>query len=93
MASLLNASINCLSIFDGTNFSLWKDRIKLVIRSIDFNLWDIISNGPFVLNWTRDGESTVIKPKSEYTQDDYEMLKKNSRILYIFQCALNDRNI
>ena len=26
----------------------------------------------------------------EYTQDDYEMLKKTSGVSYILQCALND---
>ena len=57
--------------------------MKSFIRFIDFDFWDIISTGPFVPNWTRDDGSTVIKTKSEYTQDDYEMLKKNYRVLYI----------
>ena len=90
MCSLLNASINCHPIFDGTNFPLWK-LDESFIRSIDFDFWDIISNGPVVSNRRRDDGSTVIKLKSEYTQDDYGMLKKNSRVLYILQCALNDK--
>jgi len=57
--------------------------MKSFIRSIDFEFWDIISNGPVVSNRRRDDGSTVVKPMSEYTQDDYEMLKKNSRVLYI----------
>ena len=64
--------------------------MKSFVRSIDFDFWDIISNGPFVPNWTKDDKRTVVKLKSEYTQDDYEILRKNSRVLYIFQCALND---
>ena len=28
---------------------------------------------------------------SEYTQDDYETLKKHFRVLYILQCALDDK--
>jgi len=47
-------------------------------------------NGPLILNWRGHDGSTVIKSKSECTQDDYEMLKKNSRVLYILQCAPND---
>ena len=50
MASLLNTSINYPPIFDVTNFSLWKCRMKSFIRSIDFDFWDIISNDPFVPN-------------------------------------------
>ena len=53
------------------------------IRSIDFDFWDIISNGPFVPNRTRDDGTPVIKPKSEYTKNDYERFKKNSRVLYV----------
>ena len=64
--------------------------MKSFIRSIDFDFLDIISNGPFVPNWTGNDRSTVIKPKIEYTQDGYKMLKKNFRVLYILQCALND---
>ena len=57
--------------------------MKSFIRCVVFDFWDIISNYPFVPNWMGDDESTVIKPNSEYTQDDYKMLKKNSRVLYI----------
>ena len=37
MASLLNASTKCPPMFDGTNFSLWKCRMKSFIQSIDFD--------------------------------------------------------
>ena len=90
MASLLNATINCPPTFGGTNFSLWKCRMKSFIRSIDFDFWDIISNGPFMPNWTKNDKCMVNKSKSEYTQDDYKMPNKNSRVLYILQCALNE---
>ena len=90
MASLLNASINCPPVFDGTNFSLWKCRMKSFIQSIDFEFWDIITDDPFVPSWRRDDGNIVTKPKSEYAQDDYERLKKNSEVLHILQSVIND---
>jgi len=62
----------------------------MFIQSIDFDFWDIITDGPSVPSWRKDDENIVIKPKGEYTQDHYERLKKNSRVLYILQCDIND---
>ena len=67
MASLLNASITCPPIFDGTNFSLSKCKMKSFIQSIDFDFWNIITDGLDVPSWRRDDENIVIKSKSEYT--------------------------
>ena len=90
MASLLNASINCPPIFDGTNFSFWKCRMKSFLQSIDFDFWAIITDGHYVPSWRKDNGDIVTKTRSEYNQDDYEKLKKNSKVLYILQCAIND---
>ena len=90
MTSLLNVSINCSPIFDGSNFSLRKCKIKSFIQSIDFDFWDIITDGLFVSNWRRYDEDIIIKLKSEYSQDEYERFKKNSKVLCILHCALDD---
>jgi len=64
--------------------------MKSSIQSTRFDFWDIITDGHFVSSWRRGHEDIVIKLKSEYTQDDYERLQKNSKVLYILQCALDD---
>jgi len=50
--------------------------MKSFIQSIDFDFWNIITDGPYVPRRRQGDGNIVIKPKSEYTQDDYEMLKK-----------------
>lgn len=35
--------------FYGERFDIWKERIKIFFYSIDFDLWNFILNGPFVL--------------------------------------------
>ena len=47
-------------------------------------------DGPYVPSWRKDDGDIVTKTKSEYNQDDYEKLKKNSKVLYTLQCAVND---
>jgi len=39
--------------------------MKSFIQSIDFDFWDILTDGPFVLNWRRDDGNIIIKPKSK----------------------------
>jgi len=45
--------------------------------------------GPYVPSWRKDDGDIITKTKSEYNQDDYEKLKKNCRVLYVLQCAIN----
>ena len=90
MASLSSAFINFPPIFNGTDFSLWKCRIKSYVESIDFDLWDIIIDGPFIPTWIKNNGSTVIKPKEKLNQDEKERVKKNAMALYILQCSLHN---
>ena len=62
--------------------------MKSFVQSNDFDFSDNITNGPFVLNWRREDGDVIIKPKSEYIQDDSERIKKNFKVLHILQCAL-----
>jgi len=64
--------------------------MKSFIQSIDFDFWDIIMDVPYVPSWRKDDGDIVTKTKSECNQDNYENLKKNSRVLYVLQCAIND---
>ena len=65
--------------------------MKSFIQSIDFDFWDVIMDGPYVPSWRKDDRDIVTKTKSEYNQDDYEKPKKISRVLYVLQCAINDK--
>jgi len=62
---------------------------KSFIQSIKFDFWTMIMDDPFIPSWRRDDGNIVIKTKSKYTKDDHERLKKNFRVLYILQCALD----
>jgi len=79
--------MDCPPMFNGTNFSLWNYRIKSYVESIDFDLWDIITYGPFIPTWIKDYGSTTIKRKGNLNLDEKEKLKKNATTLYILQCS------
>ena len=48
-------------------------------------------DSPFVSSRRRDHEDVAIGTKGEYTHNDYERFMKNSGVLYILQCGLDDQ--
>ena len=35
-------------LFDGSNYQLWSNRISIFMRSYDYEMWDVIFDGPYV---------------------------------------------
>ncbi|KAI5666890.1 hypothetical protein M9H77_16743 [Catharanthus roseus] len=42
------SSTNRPPLFNGTNYTFWKSRIKIYICSINFDSWSILEKGPYV---------------------------------------------
>ncbi|XP_075521484.1 uncharacterized protein LOC142554699 [Primulina tabacum] len=68
-------------VLHGTNYSLWKVKIRYYIKSIDERAWQRVING-----WTspsmtdRDGDS-LPKPETEWTTDEVQSSNYNSKAL------------
>ena len=90
MASLSICFINYHTISNGTDFCLWKCKVKSYVESIDFDLWGIVADGPFILSWIKDDGATIVKPKEKLNQDEKERQKKNAMVLYSLQCSLHN---
>ncbi|XP_073020065.1 uncharacterized protein [Primulina eburnea] len=78
--SLSNAALR-LSVLDGTNYSLWKVKIRYYIKSIDEKAWQCVINGwtsPIMLD--QDGDSFQ-KPETEWTADEVQSSNYNSKAL------------
>ena len=41
-------STNRPPLFNGTSFAYWKNRMRIYIQSIDYDLWMTIQNGPHI---------------------------------------------
>jgi hypothetical protein len=62
-------SPNSLPIFDGTNYTLWKIRMRAYFKSI--NIWHIVES-----RWTRPGR--VI---AEWTTDEKNVATVNDKVI------------
>ncbi|KAI5681270.1 hypothetical protein M9H77_02497 [Catharanthus roseus] len=95
MASISNlpyvegSSTNRPTLFNGTNYTFWKSRIKIYICSINFDIWSIEEKRPFVPQ--KDGR---VKKVEEFYEFDSRKMTLNFQAMNILSCALdaNDYN-
>lgn len=74
--------------FDGSNYAYWKAKMKIYLQSIDYNLWLIVTKGPYIPMKKVDN---VDKPKLEEEYDENEMKKcsLNAKAINCMYCALS----
>ena len=46
-------------LFRGTNFSYWKILMQMFIKTEDYELWNIVTKGPYVPQIAIDGKSVT----------------------------------
>ncbi|VFQ78019.1 unnamed protein product [Cuscuta campestris] len=75
-------------LFDGTNYTYWKERMRIYIQSTNFLLWRIIKNGEDV-PMKKVGETNVPKTENEYDAQDIKKVENNAKAINIIYCAVN----
>ena len=88
-------STNRPPLVDGNDYNYWKARMTIYLQSIDYNLWELIENGPYVpMKLIKEEEKLdrlVLKEKHEYEEEDKRKLSLNARAKNVLHCAL-DKN-
>ena len=74
--------------FDGTNYTKWKEIMKIFIQSVDFKLWLVIKNGPNISKKVV-GDREVEKSEDEFDDEDMKNMEQDSRAKYILYRAVN----
>ncbi|VFQ65936.1 unnamed protein product [Cuscuta campestris] len=74
--------------FDGTNYSYWKERMRIFIQSNDYKLWLIVKNGCGVL-MKKVGEVNVPKTEEEFTDEDCKKMELNAKAINMIYCGVN----
>ncbi|VFQ66028.1 unnamed protein product [Cuscuta campestris] len=75
-------------LFDGTNYTYWKERMRIYIQSTNFLLWRIIKNGENV-PMKKAEETNVPKTEDEYDAQDIKKVENNAKAINIIYCAVN----
>ena len=79
--------------FDGSSFSYWKTRMSVWIQGLDYELWEIVCNGPLIpVKTIRDEngvEMTIQKKPSEFNDVDKKRMQLNAKAISVLYCALD----
>ncbi|VFQ66904.1 unnamed protein product [Cuscuta campestris] len=75
-------------LFDGTNYSYWKERMRIYIRSTNFQLWLVIKNGEET-PMKKVGETTVPKTENEFDAEDIKKIENYAKAINMLYCAVN----
>ncbi|GAV76805.1 UBN2 domain-containing protein, partial [Cephalotus follicularis] len=62
--------------------------MMIFIQSLDYQLWNIITNGPEIPTEIFDGKR-VLKLNNEYNDHDYKLLQFNAKDKHVLFCALS----
>ncbi|GAV57640.1 UBN2 domain-containing protein, partial [Cephalotus follicularis] len=62
--------------------------LTIFIQSLDYQLWNIITNGPEIPTKIVDGQR-VPKINSEFNDNDYKLLQLNAKAKHVIFCALS----
>lgn len=79
-ASLSNITLRP-PILDGTNYGVWKVKIRIYIKSLDERAWQLIVNGWTSPKQTDADGDTLTKPETEWTTDETAVSNYNSKAL------------
>ena len=74
-------SITCLSMFNGTDYTFWKTRMRIFLISMDFELWNIIEN---------DFQKSSL-PMNDWNELEKKTFTLNAKAMNVLFCAL-DKN-
>ncbi|VFQ66185.1 unnamed protein product [Cuscuta campestris] len=76
------------SLFDGTNYTYWKERMKIYIRSTNFQLWLVIKNGEET-PMKKVGEKLVPETEDEFDVEDIKKVENYAKAINMLYCAVN----
>ncbi|GAV66364.1 UBN2 domain-containing protein, partial [Cephalotus follicularis] len=62
--------------------------MTIFIQSLDYQLWNIITNGPEIPTKLVDGQR-VLNLNNEYNDHDYKFLQLNAKAKHVIFCALS----
>ncbi|VFQ93973.1 unnamed protein product, partial [Cuscuta campestris] len=75
-------------LFDGTNYSYWKERMRIFIQSNEYKLWLIVKNGCGI-PMKKVGEVNVPKTEEEFTDEDCKKMELNAKAINMIYCGVN----
>ncbi|OMO55022.1 hypothetical protein CCACVL1_27438 [Corchorus capsularis] len=77
-------------LFDCTNYELWSTKMATFIKAYDYEVWDVIMDGPFVPTKSSNARrKKSAKARSELSMEEKRKVQVNFKAINVLHCALS----
>ncbi|KAH9670243.1 hypothetical protein KPL70_016903 [Citrus sinensis] len=80
-----------LPFFDGNDYAYWKTRMRIYLQALDYEIWEVVCDGPFMPTFKDEVEDDIPKPSSQWSELEKRKMSLNSKAINALFCALNKK--
>ncbi|KAH9649255.1 Integrase catalytic domain-containing protein [Citrus sinensis] len=77
--------------FDGNDYAYWKTRMKIYLQALDYEIWEVVCDGPFMPMFKVEVGDDIPKPSSQWSELEKRKMSLNSKAMNALFCALDKK--
>ncbi|KAH9792587.1 Integrase catalytic domain-containing protein [Citrus sinensis] len=77
--------------FDGNDYAYWKTRMRIYLQALDYEIWEVVCDGPFMPTFKDEVGDDIPKPPSQWSELERRKMSLNSKAMNALFCALDKK--
>ncbi|KAH9648834.1 hypothetical protein KPL70_025758 [Citrus sinensis] len=77
--------------FDGNDYAYWKTRMRIYLQALDYEIWEVVCDGPFMPTFKDEAGDDIPKPSSQWSELEKRKMSLNSKAMNALFCALDKK--
>ncbi|KAH9680684.1 hypothetical protein KPL71_026646 [Citrus sinensis] len=77
--------------FDGNDYLYWKTRMRIYLQALDYEIWEIVCDGPFMPLTKNEVGEDIPKPSRKWNELEKRKATLNSKAMNALFCALDKK--
>ncbi|KAH9673511.1 Integrase catalytic domain-containing protein [Citrus sinensis] len=77
--------------FDGNDYAYWKTRMRIYLQALDYEIWEVVCDGPFMPMFKDEIGDDIPKPSSQWSELEKRKMSLNSKAMNALFCALDKK--
>ena len=54
--------------FYGNDYAYWKTRMRIYLQALDYEIWEVVCDGPFMPTFKNEVRDDIPKPSSQWSE-------------------------
>ncbi|KAH9751239.1 hypothetical protein KPL71_014213 [Citrus sinensis] len=79
------------SLFDRNDYPYWKTRMRIYLQALDYEIWEVVCDGPFMPLTKNEFGEDIPKPSREWNELEKRKASLNSKAMNALFCALDKK--